>query len=186
MGLPGNFLSRLNKNYRKFMLTQNQEKYLQTIPENKIVKIIPYNPKVLEIVSEIKQKIQDAGINLAVEHMGASALGISGQGDIDLYILCDKKKYDQYLPKLEELFGKRISGISINKWNLEIQEIEVELYITDPTAPDMKEQIEVFQKLKQNPALLTEYETIKSMADGLSFREYMRRKYEFFNDIIKI
>ncbi len=167
------------------MFTENQEKYLLKIPEDKKVKIIPYNPKVKEVVDDIKKKILEEGINLEVAHMGASALGISGQGDIDLYILCKKEDFNIYAPRIEKIFGRRVSGISIYKWQLNIDRFEVEMYLTDPKTPSMKEQIDVFEKLKNNKELLKEYESIKSSVDGSSFREYMRRKYEFFNKILE-
>jgi len=166
------------------MLTENQEKYLLKIPEDKKVKIVPYNPRVKEVVVDIKSKITKEGIDLEVAHMGASALGISGQGDIDLYILCKEEDFDAYAPRLEKLFGPRVSGVSIYKWQLSIDGFEVEMYLTDPKTPSMKEQIDVFEKLKNNKELLKEYELIKSSANNLSFREYMGRKYEFFNKIL--
>lgn len=166
------------------MLTENQEKYLLKISEDKKVKIVPYDPKVVSIVNDIKKKIAKDGINLKIAHMGASALGISGQGDIDLYILCTEEEFPVYVPLLEKLFGPRVSGISIYKWQLSINEFEVEMYLTDPKTPGMKEQIDVFEKLKNNKELLKEYESIKSEADGLSLREYMKRKYEFLNKIL--
>ena len=165
------------------MLTENQEKYLLKISEDKKVKIVPYDPKAKEVVVDIKNKIAKGGIDLEVAHMGASALEISGQGDIDLYILCKEEDFNMYAPRLEKLFGLKVSGISSYKWQLHINGFEIEMYLTDPKTPSMKEQIDVFEKLKNNKELLKEYESIKSSADNLSFREYMRLKYEFFNRI---
>lgn len=168
------------------MLTQNQEKYLLKIPEDKKVKIVAYNPKVKEVVNDIKRRVVEGGINLEVAHMGASALGISGQGDIDLYILCNQEDFNTYLPLLEKTFGPKVPGISINRWDLQIDGFEVEMYLTDLKTPSMKRQVDVFEKLKNNKELLREYESVKLSANNLSFREYMGRKYEFFNKILKI
>src|SRR3989344_1100416 len=168
----------------KYMLTENQEKYLQKISADKTVRIVSFDPKISGIVQEIKDKVTNAGINLEVKFMGASALGISGQGDIDLYIFCSEKDFQIYLPKLEEIFGPKVQGITIVKWQLEKEGHEVEMYLTDPNTPSMQEQIKVFEILKNDPLLLKEYEEIKSSADGQSFREYMKRKYEFFNKIL--
>ena len=168
------------------MLTENQEKYLLKIPTYKIVRIVPYDPKISGIVQEIKNKIANAGINLEVKFMGASALQISGQGDIDLYIFCPEKDFQIYVPKLEEIFGPKVQGISIIKWQLEKGGHEVEMYLTDPNTPSMQEQTKVFEILKNDPLLLEEYEEIKSSANGESFREYMKRKYEFFNRILGV
>lgn len=168
------------------MLTESQEKYLQKIPIDKIVKIISYDPKIPGIVQDIKNKITNAGINLEVKFMGASALGISGQGDIDLYVSCPENNFQICLPKLEEIFGPKVQGITIVKWQLEKEGHEIEIYLTDPNTPSMQEQIKVFEILKNDPLLLREYEEIKSSADGKSFREYMKRKYEFFNKILNV
>lgn len=167
------------------MLTENQEKYLQKIPADKAVKIVPFDPNIPDIVQEIKDQIANAGINLDIRFMGASALGISGQGDIDLYILCPSKDLQIYLPKLEEIFGPKVSGISIIKWQFAKDRHEIEMYLTDPSTSSLQEQIRTFEILKNSPQLLKEYEEIKSSADEKSFREYMRRKYEFFNRILK-
>jgi len=168
------------------MLTEKQEKYLLKIPADKIVKIIPYDLHIPSIVKNIKDKIKNSGIDLEVAFMGASALEISGQGDIDLYIFCQEKDYSIYLLKLEKVFGPRIQGITIIKWELEKDGHEIELYLTDPNTPGVKEQIEVFNILKKDLKLLKEYENIKASANGLSFKEYMRRKYEFYNSILNI
>ena len=63
---------------------------------------------------------------------------------------------------------------------------DVELYLTDRNSPTLKEQIKTFEILRDNPKLQKEYEQIKLASNGLSFREYMRRKYEFFNKILGI
>lgn len=56
--------------------------------------------------------------------------------------------------------------------------------IADSESPSMKDQVRMFEILKNNSKLLKEYEQIKFASDGLSFREYMRRKYEFFNKVL--
>lgn len=165
------------------MLNQNQEKYLLKIPEDKIFVLKPYDSKSVNVVENIKRLLSTAGVNLKVIWMGSLALGISGQGDIDLYILCDSVEFDKYVPIIEKVFGPRVYGISIYKWNLEIDGFEVEMYLTDPTTPSMIEQIHVFKKLKSDKNLLNEYELVKQSSNGLLFRDYMRKKYEFFNQL---
>lgn len=167
------------------MLTADEEKYLQKIPSDKTVVIVPYDNNIPGIVQSIKEQIQNAGIDLEVKFLGASALTISGQGDIDLYIFCQEENFQTYLPRLEKIFGPKIAGVSIIKWEFERQGHEVELYLTDPSTPSMKAQIKVFEILRDNPTLVKEYEAIKSSADGKSFREYMKLKYEFFHRILE-
>jgi len=169
------------------MLTENQKKYLKTIPADKIIKIVPFDPKTRDIVKSIRQKINnDAGIKLGVNFMGASALGISGQGDIELYIFCPEKDFYIYLPKLEHIFGPKVQGINIIKWQFKVDGHEIEMYLTDSAIQSTQEQIKTFEMLKNNSKLLEEYEAIKVSADGQSFRKYMTKKYDFFNKILKI
>lgn len=166
------------------MLTPNQEKYLLTIPENKRVKIFPYNPKVEIIAEEIIKKIHEIYPQLEVAHIGAAALEIAGQNDLDINILSKPKDYDKYLPGLTKLFGKpAIKGTSI-KWSFDKEGFEIEVYLTDKESPELQEQLRIFNLLKNNPKLLAKYEELKKSCDGISFREYQKRKYEFYNRIL--
>src|SRR3989344_6875430 len=166
------------------MLTPNQEKYLQTIPDYKLAKIKPFDPKVQEVGNAIVQKIKEVLPDLEVLFMGASALGIAGQNDIDLNVLSTPTEYPKYLPLLEELFGKPTkANPNLVKWEFVEGGFEVELYLTDKDSTSLREQIKTFEILRDDTGLAKEYEKIKLESDGLSFREYMRRKYEFFNKI---
>ena len=168
------------------MLTQAQQRYIQTIPEEKTVKIYPYDPKLKDIAEEFIQKAHLGDPNLEVLFMGASGLGISGQGDIDLYALNPTRDLNKYSLRLTEQFGepKSKSQTSI-AWEFESEGHGVEFYLTDPNSPEMQEQIKIFKMLKDNPELLKEYEQLKQECDGLPFREYQRRKYEFYNKILE-
>lgn len=167
------------------MLTEEQERYIQTIPEDKKVKIYPYSPKLKDIANEFIQKIRSIDPNLEIMFMGASGLGILGQGDIDLYILSPASEFKKYLPGLIEQFGEPRSKHETSvAWQFERENHEVELYLTDPSSSAMKEQVKVFEILKNNPEILKAYEQLKQDSDGISFREYQRRKYEFYNKLL--
>ncbi len=166
------------------MLTSNQEKYLLTIPEDKVVKIIPFSPKSREITEEVIRQVHQVFPELEVLFIGAAALGIFGQNDLDINILCPTGDFDKYCPGLTKVFGEpAIKGTSI-KWSFARGEYEVELYLTDPESPSFKEQLRVFNLLKNNAELLKEYEELKKSSEGISFREYQKRKYEFYNRIL--
>ncbi|MCL5091064.1 MAG: GrpB family protein [Patescibacteria group bacterium] len=166
------------------MLTQNQEKYLLTIPEDKVVKIFPYNSKAKLVAEEIISKIKETFPELEILFIGAAALGISGQDDLDINILSTSENFDKQLPGLVKIFGEPIiKGTSI-KWSFEKEGYEVELYLTDKESVGFQEQLKVFDLLKNNVDLLKEYEELKSKANGVPFREYQRRKYEFYNRIL--
>ncbi len=164
-------------------LSPDEENFLGKIPDDKMVVIKPFDPEIPEIAEEITEKVHSAVPELPVRHMGASALGISGQGDIDLYILCDKDDYGKYLLKLESVFGSRDKK-SIIEWSFHTRGHDVEMYLTDPISEAMLKQIKVFETLKNNLALLAEYEKLKEEMNGKSFREYQRKKYEFYHRIL--
>lgn len=167
------------------MITQTEESYLKTIDPNKTVAISAYNPKVQEVVNELIQQIRNQNIDLEVLFMGASAIEIAGQNDIDLYILSSPKNFDMHLPKLSSIFGEPSNIVnSCIEWNFQRKGFEVELYITDPTTESMQRQIKVFNILKTNLELRKRYENLKLKFNGKSYRGYQRAKYEFYNEIL--
>lgn len=167
------------------MLTQNQEKYLQTIPEDKKIVIQPFDPKVKETAQEIIGQIERELPKLQISFGGASALEIAGQNDIDLNLLSALAEYSLYLPGLVKLFGQPTKqNPSLVQWEFVRNGFDVELYLTDRNSPELQRQIRTFEIIRDNPAYKAEYEELKLSSDGQSFREYMRRKYEFFNKIL--
>lgn len=168
------------------MLTKDQKNYLNKIPANKKVKISPFNKKVTKTADEIIDAIRKIYPSLEVIHMGTSALGISGQNDIDIYAFSDPSNFDKYLPGLTKLFGKSTGKHNtFIEWNFNKNGFGVEFYLTAPDSETMMQQITVFKTLKANKKLLKEYENLKSTMDGQSFRDYQRKKYEFYNKILK-
>ena len=166
------------------MLTSNQKKYLLTIPEDKIVRIYPYDPKAKIVAEKIIKQIHEVYSGLEILFIGAAALEIAGQNDLDINILSIPKEYDNYLPGLVKIFGEpKIKGTSI-KWEYERDGFGIELYLTDKDGSDFQEQLRVFNILKNGPKLLKQYEDLKKICNGISFREYQRKKYEFFNRIL--
>jgi len=167
------------------MLTPEEEKYLKTLSKTKIVNIFVYDEKIKEIVKDIASKIDKFMPELEVKFLGASALEISGQKDIDLYILCPKDKFPEYLQKMMRVFDlpEFMSKESI-KWSFKKSGYDIELYLTDPDTPQMQRQIKVYEILKNNPELLKEYENLKQSFDGKSYHSYQKAKYEFYDKIL--
>lgn len=97
------------------MLTTNQQKFLQKIPENRKVSIKSFDPKARAVATDVIAEIKQTVPGLEILFMGAATLGIAGQNDLDLYILCPEKDFDKYLPKLEMKFCKKVQGMGIIK-----------------------------------------------------------------------
>lgn len=167
------------------MLTSDEIDYLNKIPSDKVVKIYPYNPQVEKVVITIIDSIQQTYPSLEIIHMGASALKISGQNDLDIYAFSDPKDFNKYLPGIIEIFGEPLhKHETFCEWRFQQKGFDIELYLTAKNSKTMQKQIKVFETLKNDPALLKEYENLKSSMNGKSFKEYQEKKYEFYHKIL--
>lgn len=168
------------------MLLPGQKDYLSKLPPERAmakVSIKPWDPKVIpvaeNIIKKIKEKIPDADVRF----MGASALRISGQNDIDIYVFCSDEEKDIYNEKLKELFGEKVKE---EKWKFFEDGFEISVYINNPENQKQKEQIEIFEIFKNNPQILKEYEELKLSMNGKTYREYQIAKYLFYNRVLGI
>lgn len=166
------------------MLNQNQLKFIKNIPIGKKVTFQPYDPEIKIIANDIINKIKKVLPKANIKFMGASALGISGQNDIDIYILEKPEMYNEYVPLLEKEFGNRVANTSLYEWTFIVNNYEVTIYLDDPVKETTNDQIKVFEILSKNLELLKEYEDIKTKAAKSGMREYQRQKYEFYNNIL--
>ena len=168
------------------MLTKEQEKYLETIPEDKKIIIQDFNPVVKVASDKVIAKIKTENPDWNIWPMGSSELSIAGQNDIDINIPIHADEVQDYLSILEELFGPPSQKEKLPmKWQYEQDGFEVELYLTDSKSETFQEHLDVFVMLKNNSGLRKRYEEIKKSSNGGSFKEYMKKKYEFFNDILE-
>jgi len=171
--------------YTSLMLTSDEEDFLRKIPD-KIVRIFPFDPKATKIADELMGKIKSACPSLEIVHMGASALGISGQKDLDIYALADPKDFSKHTPKLIQLLGQpKIQRKDHVDWVFEEKGYQIEFYLTDPESPTMKKQIAVFKILQGNEKLHREYEKLKEKFNRKFYKKYQKVKYEFYHRILK-
>lgn len=164
------------------MFAKDEKAYLSKIPASKKVSIKPFDKKAKNagnaVVSKIRRKLQTP----EVLFMGATALEIAGQNDIDIYVLDNPSNFGKYLPKLKQLLGKPKSiHKTFVEWEFTENGYPVAVYLTKPP----KRHIQVFQILKSDKKLLKEYENLKIAFDGKSFRDYQKTKYKFYNKILK-
>lgn len=169
------------------MLTEAQEKWLSHLSNEEKIKIVPYDPKVEKIFKKIKKKIKSIlGKNTRVVHRGATSLGISGQGEIDVYIPVPISKFNSHLRKLKQALGNAGSVYPLERarFNLEIGGFKAEIFLIKENSPGWKRGIAFEKYLKNHPRALETYQKLKERSDGTSVREYYRRKTEFINSIL--
>jgi GrpB-like predicted nucleotidyltransferase (UPF0157 family) len=167
------------------MLSRDEKDFLRKIPLNKKVVIRPYDENVLVISEKIINQVHSVLPDLEVVHMGASALGLSGQGDVDIYVFSNPADFDKQTILMKSIFGEPKSHkYDSVAWEFERDNHEVQLYLTDSSSAPMKKQIAVYQILKEDENIRKKYEKLKEDMNGKSFKEYQRKKYEFYHQIL--
>ena len=133
------------------MITKNEENYLKKISASKKVYVKPFDQKAKKTGGLIIKKIKRVFPNLKILFMGATALEIAGQNDIDIYVLSNPKDFNKYLPSLKKLFGKpKNTHKDFIEWKFIRDNHPIELYLTNPDSPSMLRQIDVFEILKSD------------------------------------
>ncbi len=167
------------------MLKDDQKRYLETIPESSIANILPWDPNSTALADKLIAQIKLAVPGLEVFYSGASALKIAGQNDIDFSILSPVPDFEKHLPKLTQVLGEPQKKSKENiRWDFMRDGYKIDVHLSDPNTESIAEHKEVFRLLQEKSELLKEYETLKINSNGLPLREYMRRKYEFYNRIL--
>lgn len=170
------------------MLTEDQEKWINHLSDSFKVKIVPFDPGSLEKFERIKTAIRSKlGETVGIEHHGASFLGISGQDEIDVYIPVPPDSFDGYIPLLTELFGAPRSNYPLERARFTTLEEgkHIDVFLVNEKHPSWLVS-QAFEKyLTTHSETLEEYRRLKESGDGLTTREYYRRKIEFINAVLE-
>jgi len=169
------------------MLTCEQQKWIDHLSDTDKVKIIPFDPTSEEKFQAVKEKIQAIlGKDLKVEHHGASSMGISGQDEIDIYVPVPPDQFDPMVPRLTNLFGQPRSLYPLERARFVLIEKgkHVDVFLINDSCKGWLDCVKFEDCLKIHPEALEEYRKLKEEGNGLSTREYYRRKIEFINDIL--
>jgi GrpB-like predicted nucleotidyltransferase (UPF0157 family) len=169
------------------MLTPEQEKWIAHLPGNNKIEIRPYDPSAKSKFAALEKKIKTIlGSNQKVEHRGATSLGISGYGEIDVFIPVALKIFDQTLTKLKTAFGEPGSVYRPERARFVtyVQETKAEIILINKNGKNWNESLKFEGYLKSHPEALKSYEALKESCSGLSTREYYRQKNIFINSIL--
>ncbi|OHA58572.1 MAG: hypothetical protein A2571_02270 [Candidatus Vogelbacteria bacterium RIFOXYD1_FULL_44_32] len=167
------------------MITPEQEAWINTLSD-RTISIFPYDPKAEELFKVVSDKIHDLlGEDVLVEHSGSTIFGIAGQDEIDVAVVASKAQFADYIPKLETIFGPVRSSYP-DRARFEVKEAgkKIDLKIVDVDHPNYREGKIFEDYLKTHPADLEYYKVFKEESDGLTLKEYYRRKIEFTNEIL--
>lgn len=168
------------------MLTPLQEKWIESLSDRKI-SIVPYDDRSEQLYTKIRDKVHDIlGQGVTVEHCGASSLGVLGQDEIDVSILAHEDQFDEYVQKLEKVFGPVRSRYS-DRARFEVREDgkKIDLKIVDMNHRNYRESKVFEDHLRRNPEDLEIYKNLKAECNGMKLKEYYRRKTEFLNEILE-
>lgn len=171
----------------KIMLTPEQEKWIKHLSDEKKIKIVPFDPTAEEKVQQVKQRVQNVlGQEIPVEHHGATSLGISGQDEIDIYIPISPVRFNQLIDPLRGLFGDPRSLYPLQRARFVTEEDgkDIDVFLINDEHDDWGNLIKFESYLRFHPEALDDYRKLKEDGDGLSVREYYRRKNEFLNEIL--
>lgn len=170
------------------MITKEQKKWLNHLGDENKIDIIPYNPKTKDVFKIIKKDLIKILGKTRISHRGSTALKISGQGEIDLYIPATKKFFNIYLGKLIKYLGQPGSLYPLERVRFVkyIDDIKIEIFLINKNNSGWKNCIRFERYLKKNPKSLREYERLKNRICGVSTRKYYTVKTKFINKILEI
>ncbi len=168
------------------MITPAQQIWLDHLNDSDSVRVIPYDPRVKPVFKQIKADLITILGNVPVRHKGSSALKISGQGEIDLYLPVATNNFNNYLNKLKTHLGEPGSVYDLRRVRFVkyINDIKIEIFIINKNSVDWKNSIKFEKYLKNNRDALMAYEKLKTDNAGQSTKKYYTKKIEFINEIL--
>lgn len=170
------------------MLREDQKKWINHLSDDSKIKIVPFDPTSQSKFEKVKLLIQSKlGNEIQIEHRGATSLGISGQDEIDIYIPVLPNEFNKYINPLTKLFGKPRSHYALERARFVTTEAgkHIDVFLINKEGLGWIEGLKFENYLKEHHQELEEYRKLKESGDGLSTREYYRRKIEFINDILE-
>jgi hypothetical protein len=166
--------------------TKLPKNYFKKIQE-KPVKIKPYNKKFEYIVRDYLKKLNNVlkPTGARAVPIGATALKISGKGDIDFGVYISEKIWDKVLKVLINYF-KGISTLNSKGFakfvaHYKGYEVEVVVRMGESAIRDKK----LLEYFKKHPELTREYEQMKNKY-SFSAREYAIQKNKFLRKVISM
>lgn len=170
------------------MLTDKQKKWLDHLSDSNFTKIKPFKSQVKSDFYDLKKQLQEiVGKDVDVTLKGSNSLGISGKGELDVYLPVPTGKFDRTLQKLINAYGEPGSHYPLERarFNRVVNNTEAEVFLINSDNESWA-QLNIFENwLKSHPKDLKQYKELKANLAGKSTREYYTEKTAFFNLIIE-
>jgi len=169
------------------MLTSEQEVWINHLSDTDCVHIIPYDTKAPEIFERIRKRIRSIlSDTYPIEHHGATSLGISGQDEVDIYIPVPPEHFDSVVARLSRELGEPGSVYAGNRarFTLFEERKRIDIFPINREHENWKATLAFERHLRTHADELDRYRDLKESGNGLSVREYYRRKYEFIDTIL--
>lgn len=168
-------------------LTKDQEVWINHLSETDTISIHPYDPSAENIFLEVKNRIQASlGKDILLEHHGATRFKISGQDELDLYIPVIPEMFEEMVRRVTSLLGPPKSHYKLERarFPLFVRNKKVDVFMVNKNHNVWKRSVIFEEYLIANPNALERYRVLKEEGNGLSVREYYKRKTEFINEIV--
>lgn len=169
------------------MLTPSQEQWINHLSDIDRVRILPFDPAVIGKFEKIKKQIQLAlGSNIKVVLKGATSLGISGQGELDIYLPVKPEFFDEQVRQVTKIFGKPSSFYSLERarFVLAVDGTKAEIFVINESHKNWLDSGAFENYLRVNKEALDAYRKLKEEGGNMTTREYYRQKIEFINEIL--
>ncbi len=163
--------------------------WFRKFSRTKTVKIHRFDRAIFGAVKRVKAKLRKLlGKSVEIEHRGSTALGISGQGEVDLYLrVRGKKDFELAFEKLRKNFGWPGSYYPDEpraRFNYNHKGVKFEIMLVLQNAVDEVEGRLFFNYLKQHKDILKRYEELKLKYALRSKYEYQIAKHKFITKIL--
>ncbi len=193
---PGGFVFSIEARYNahmssiltdieKYPLSAGQERYVQTISDTDLVHIADFDPKSFETAQALISEIQESLPEATIVHIGASALGLPGENDIDLGVVQEDKGHATQV--LSALCGHPVlvdEKNALTRFATMRDGFAVEVFFTQELSGMTAEHVHNQEILKSDDTLRAKYTELKLASSGLTKRAYMKRKLQFFNMVV--
>lgn len=173
--------------YNLVMLSPQQEEWIAHLSTEKTVVIVPFDSSAEQRFQRLKQMMRaELGEDIPVEHRGSTALGISGQDEIDVYIPVKRDDFPILETALIKLFGDPRSKYPARvRFDASTDSKRIDVFLIDKGHGDWLRGVAFEDICRKDPAILDSYRKLKEEMNGWSVQDFYRRKTEFINEVLE-